>query len=113
MAEEERDKLVARSVIRLAESWFDEGWDDYWYGYYHLGGYGHYTTDIRSAFQIVEKLKDHNAWIEIAWSPFKKAYRCLIGGAIGDLKSVDVVAQTATEAICLAALRAMGVEVED
>lgn len=112
MTEEERDRLVARKVVRLAES-FDDDWDAYWYGYYHLGGCGHYTTDIRAAFQVFEKMKARNAWIEIAWSPFMKAYRCSIGSAIGDLKSADVVAQTASEAICLAALRAVGVEVED
>jgi hypothetical protein len=73
------------------------------------------TTDMEEAWKVFEKFIQWNCWIEVAFSPKSKKYRCLIGTNYANkkLQSVDVSADTASLAICLAALKAHGIEVKD
>lgn len=67
-----------------------------------------YSTHIQTAWVVFNKIKDLGAWIEVAWNPKKKHYRCAIGANFtnGKLKTTidENKFQTAPEAICKAAL---------
>lgn len=68
-----------------------------------------YSTDMSATWEVFEKIKEEGAWVEVAWNPKKKHYRCLIGAEpIEGLQTVDLSGtNTAAEAICKAALLAV------
>lgn len=94
----EIDALVADHVMGLSGPW----------GATFLGGkpLPHYSTDIAAAWEVVEKVGD----IKL------EGYRCVDGCfrwcvTTFDLDDIEIRADTAPMAICLAALKAKGVEV--
>ncbi|WP_276666029.1 BC1872 family protein [Caldibacillus debilis] len=110
MNNHEIDRLVAEKVM---------GWDLYVspYGSWYCTGKAYIpnskftpTTEIKDAWQVVEKLKIEV--IPLAGQPPKnmryqaKIYNRQLG------KCYEAFAETAQLAICLAALKAVGVEVE-
>lgn len=72
-----------------------------------------YSSNIAAAWEVFGKIKDTGAWIEVAWNPKRKHYRCAIGAKpIKELQTVDLNGcDNAPEAICKAALLAV-MEVE-
>lgn len=111
-------KVVFGGVVMIAPPQNDErmhwaaNWDEH--GCPHW--IPHYSTDISAAWEVFEKIKNLGGWIEIAWNPKKKHYRCMVGAnfSSGVLKSIDVSGfEEAPEAICKAALLAkLGGEME-
>ena len=67
----------------------------------------HYSTDIAAAWLVVEKLTDRNSWFCIS-EKYNDRWE-----ATFNYLTPPVVADTARMAICLAALKAKGIEVED
>lgn len=83
------------------------------------GGFPAYTTDIAAAWEVVEKVHDDEFWLKLTHrthyyetgedAPMWDAwFRCVRAGIRGDHVAKRA---TAPEAICLAALRAKGVDV--
>lgn len=70
----------------------------------------HYSTDISSAWLLAEKLRiavmpdENNGWIAARWSPDETYY---------DIAACESHANTAPLAICLAALKAVGVAIPE
>lgn len=130
MSDRELDALVSENVI--GNSLFTEG-DDWEYGnfdgftnqkrcvhcgftnhngntYFHECAVPHYSTDIHTAWSVVEKLNSmftnvavchDNGWGVRLWN---------IGSDGAESGSVQASADTAPRAICLAALKALGIE---
>lgn len=115
MAERERDLLVAERVtkhfpfndkperFRSREHLLD-------IANYHVPDY---TTDITAAWEVVEKMISKGVWFEIAWNPNKQRFRVLIGAnGVDGIHGCDINARTAPEAICKAALLAVGEKID-
>jgi hypothetical protein len=71
----------------------------------------YYSSDIADAWQVVQKLKDKKrngipAGFTLEYDDYHKIWRCTFGRTMG-------FSGTAPLAICLAALKAVGVEVEN
>lgn len=66
-----------------------------------------YSTDIAAAWTVIEKLKNENNYVEVISIVGDKRWICRwrVNGAI-----YGAGAETAPHAICLAALRAVGVD---
>jgi len=64
-----------------------------------------YSSDIKAAFEVVEKLSAEWKWFELVYSP-SKIYTANFTGVMKDSK----IADTAPLAICLAALEVVGVD---
>ncbi|MED4883146.1 BC1872 family protein [Bacillus smithii] len=73
------------------------------------------SIETEDALRVFNKFVEWNCWIEVAYNPKNKTYRCLIGAnyATKELKNVDVSAKTFSLSICLAALKAVGVDLEE
>lgn len=67
----------------------------------------HYSTDIAAAWDVVEKLKIKGFDFVLHW---KTAWECIFW--FGRDKWFESNCETAPRAICLAALKAVGVEVK-
>lgn len=67
------------------------------------------TTNIADAWQVVEKLRKDSYGFEIE-DGFDKKYQCCF---YGSARSYTCEAETATLAICLSALKSMGVDIEE
>lgn len=64
-----------------------------------------YTEDIAAAWTVFEYIASLGAWTEVAFIPRKLKYRGFIGAAsVPKLSGVDIKADTAPEAISLAAI---------
>lgn len=124
----ELDALVAEKVMRFDHKHKINGCEDCWYdvceycglefhcedtsGY--CEGYPHYSTDIAAAWQILARLRELG-FKYISVVSLSNGWQCW-GDKAMTLNSVppdvSVNADTAPLAICLAALKAVGVEVE-
>lgn len=140
MTPRERDALVAEKVmghklvdIREAESIAREVWKTQpdcqvflagFHAHQEDGGFyfdgwsvQHYTTDIAHAWEVVEQLVDEKRQVEVTWeNGASSAYStlfwtCSTTEPYGYENIAHHHADTAPEAICLAALRAKGVDV--
>lgn len=112
----ELDKLIAERVL---------GWVTLLPGSNtQVGLFSPYSTDIAAAWQVVEKLVDMGYVVSICWGPGGDGQRYasiqmqLDIALAADLafrnpRDMDAVAETVPLAICLAALKAFNVEVED
>lgn len=67
-----------------------------------------YSDDITKAWEVVEKLNARGEWVTVGLNAAHRA-QCFISTS-GERENVDVEAETAPLAICLAALRAVGAE---
>jgi hypothetical protein len=70
----------------------------------------HYSTDIAAAWQVIEKMYEYGCHIVsiAAVREWRAKYECVIG-AIGNVHTeINVDADTAPMAICLAALKVIG-----
>jgi len=119
--DENLDKLIAEIVMKWHKFhlYVDGTWTDYHADQWHdENGIVKYqllkefkpSTNISCAWQVFEMIKSLGGWIEVAWNPKKKHYRCVIGGNLseGKLKSVDLSGfKTAQEAICKVSIIAM------
>lgn len=101
----ELDLLVAEKVMGFiarktsaGESYFEDK-EGTLPGYY----IPHYSTQISAAWEVVEKMKEEYLW-EMAWNHALKAWTCYLNGE-------GSKSDTAPHSICLAALKAKGVEV--
>ncbi len=109
----EIDALVAEKVMGWELSWLGTDWREETNAntHHHKRSKGDFlpSTNIQDAWLVVEKLKVEY-WIEINVG---EKYLCDIGkyGIPGTI--VQIEAETASLAICLAALKAVGVEVEE
>lgn len=70
-----------------------------------------YSSSIADAWLVVEKLKETKGRVSVDWFEDTIGYRWHVYVGEGDEQSV-VGAETAPHAICLAALKAVGVEVK-
>lgn len=71
-----------------------------------------YSTEIAAAWQVVEKLNTQRFWIIINTSHYpNKSKKVMIGSGLWDTVT-EFYADTVPMAICLAALKAAGVEIE-
>jgi hypothetical protein len=129
-ASRELDILIARHITKLARVYQVQPNDaaftvhrdfvevgDYCYD---VPGGGidevpHYSTDIAAAWQVLERMYDlgcHVARIGIVHD-WREKYECVIG-AIGNMHTEwNVDAETAPMAICVAALKAKGITIDD
>lgn len=71
-----------------------------------------YSTDITAAWEVAEKLAEKGFYYEIqqAWSQ-ENTKRCRVYLNDGEARYI-AIGDTAPHAICLAALKALGVEIE-
>ena len=113
----ERDALVAREVL---------GYTDYWPegAAMNMERVPYYTTDIAAAWEVVEKMRERGLLVEVGnraqsvgvgkgWYAFAVSPDYEACDECGAPYDPDYsVGATAPEAICIAALRACGVEVE-
>jgi hypothetical protein len=104
----ERDALVAEHVMGWKPSpTLIDGWVLQDGTHINHGGF-HPSTNIADAWQVVEKFKQEKlTFIEISLSNY--SCKTLISTPNGNY---EVEAPTATEAICKAALRACGVDID-
>ncbi|WP_074951041.1 BC1872 family protein [Alicyclobacillus macrosporangiidus] len=112
MTPRERDALVAEQVF---------GWTGCWANPHGLAafgvppgktsrrGIGYYTTDISTAWQIIEHVKSKGFYIDVL--SYADGYVAVTHDGQEPL-NLDGTAPTASEAICIAALKAVGVNVE-
>lgn len=72
-----------------------------------------YSTDIAAAWQVVERMERRFSTVQVIWEGPIYGARVLIRDEDGGAYSTeaDKRAKTAPEAICLAALKAVGVKV--
>jgi hypothetical protein len=104
----ERDALVAEKVMGFNKSDLD------FMGEIHVEKDGihrelpHYTTDIAAAWEVVEKLNCQGYRVEIVCGSQGDTYVTFVIGGI----RCRVDCYNLKEAICLAALKAVGVEIE-
>lgn len=128
----ERDALVAERVMGWVKDggrrgfWFDPADPKLFYasGYTHDGSDYDFpdfcpTTDIAAAWEVVEKLVELGMYPDLISTGDPVAWRCVVDKYIEDVDTDEAlewprsaVAATAPEAICIAALRAVGVEVD-
>jgi hypothetical protein len=108
MSPRERDALVATEVMGLTKFVLSSAdlyrQDEFGFSIYDMYTQilPHYTTDIAAAWEVFEKVTELGAVFK-AETPF---WACYIS------TSDEVVkAYTAPEAICLASLRALGIEI--
>lgn len=109
----ELDALVVEKVMGVVNL-------DQWQINHRMDGAGHYSTHISAAWEVVEKLKDdwsfHSSkvfdiceccfhWMDNETSPI------VHGMAIGENQGSEHIGMMST-AICLAALKTVGVEVQ-
>lgn len=105
----ELDALVAKHVMDLNPTWNIPN-EDYFYTVNGSNNYlPYYSTSISGAWQVVEKLKGPDMWIGIDTTPDGR-YRCMMLNKKGP--DADFIADSAPRAICLAALKAVGVDIE-
>lgn len=79
------------------------------------GGLRPYSTSISDAWEVVEKLAEHGFWLRLTFKTvvhdddarWEAWFRCVQAGVRGDHVEHE---PTAPHAICLAALKAVGVE---
>jgi hypothetical protein len=105
MSPRQRDGLVAEKVM---------GWnrDDVWLGDYEWlfnTDVPRYTTDISAAWEVVEKIRTR-FYVDIELS--EPTLGVTVGLSNMDGEVACVTCATAPEAICKAALTAVGVDVE-
>lgn len=94
MSARERDLLVAERVMELSQEEMKFKWP----------ATCNYSTDISDAWEVVEKLRHNEEHLIVESFPS--------GYLVHDVLSrVSVMNQNVAEAICLAALRAKGVDV--
>lgn len=70
-----------------------------------------YSSDISAAWEVVEKMKDDGFYC-VTLVSYKDAHHCTIEGADTTVAAHVEDAPTAPIALCLASLRAVGVDVE-
>ena len=75
-----------------------------------IGGLPWYSTDIAAAWQVVEKVRTQGHFVEI--DCLREQYEVYIDTNPAHTDEPSAYAPTAQHAICLAALKAVGVEVE-
>ncbi len=69
-----------------------------------------YSTDINAAWKVVEKLRNEDYWFELVTpKSFSLDYKCYF--QLDDTE-VECIHETAPKAICLAALKLKGIEIE-
>jgi hypothetical protein len=121
MTPRERDALVAEKVMGFTETDMDDWWTDdqdaacYWITGELVNGTWTPSQDMTCAWTVVAKMKADNRQCKINaynansswWVIFAKHNG--FGGAISELYEAN--SESAPEAICLAGLRAVGVEV--
>lgn len=123
MTNREIDALVAEKVMGWMPFPLADG--EVMEGYYYNGittwptPAPNYSTNIADAWQVVEMLSDEYEYDHVTISSSNKVWYCdivknLPANEDGELDSDvwDHTASTAPMAICLAALKAMGVEIE-
>lgn len=102
----ELDALVARHIF--ARFWTDLYWIDFNQCEWRHGDYQPYSTDIAAAWEVVEKMlrpdRDYSFSIQTNSAGKSGWFHCRFNGEFGG------AAPTAPHAICLAALKAVGVE---
>lgn len=100
------DALVAEHVMGWARIPNSKGRFMKWYGPLKKNKYPNpqpYSTDIAAAWQVVEKM----GHIGLNWEPLVSSkWDCVF-------ERTSTVAKTAPMAICLAALKAKGIQVDD
>lgn len=103
----EIDRLVAEKV--LGHRWSDARWA----GFYEDAGYGHYSSNIAHAWEVVEKLRDRGIRLAIVQTGAGWLVGQDDGGGYVGEHTVDIrlfssaEADTAPLAICRAALAAL------
>ncbi len=68
-----------------------------------------YSTDMNAAWLVVEHFRNQRFDVHVASAPLQ--YDVLIASRRWEWKRFEASAESAPEAICLAALRAVGVEI--
>jgi hypothetical protein len=92
-----------RRILVADRSWGDRSW----VGMDVLEYVPHYSTDIAAAWLVAEKLEQTVAAWSIGKTVGVEGYTCMWFKQFGHPWD-EVVAPTASEAICLAALKAVG-----
>ena len=137
MTDRELDALVAEKVMRWIRDPLQP--DSHWLDpicqalpleqrpttkyIFRVGVMDRFSTDISAAWQVMEKLKDRvgdkeRELLEVNWLPAKNKWvagiwcyeQKMLGGSVARASFV-ASADSAPRAICLAALKAFGVEV--
>ncbi len=99
MKDRELDILIAENIMGLDPDDADEG-GTFWT---HPK---HYSTNIADAWDVVEKMLDKNILFEIYSPRGKDLWYVVIDG----VRTIDEI-NTAPKAICMAALKAKGIEI--
>lgn len=108
MTDRELDALVAEKVMgwhkgaELSSAWFDSR-----HNFVHWKEWCP-TVDIKAAWEVVEKMREEGTDVDIYWSG--NEWIVTLGENPGGSPD-GATSDTAPRAICLAALRAKGVEV--
>lgn len=110
MSPRERDALVAEKVMGFTKPSLGWGFHELESGSYVNYPLPHYTTDISEVWEVVDKLKKKRVFINMGFSPISNRYAVNFS-TVTVMKDSNGYAPTAPEAICLAALKAVGVEI--
>jgi hypothetical protein len=101
MTPRQRDALVAEKVMGWAKIEYSDGTVGFWWKV------PHYTTDIAAAWAVVEKMRE--CGINYSVHNYGDGHECVFDKEMVVFERVS--SSSAPEAICLAALRALGVDV--
>ena len=89
---------------------------DFWYSDHEkIGHLPHYSTDISAAWQVMEKLKarvTYPGYVDVATNNDKGGWSCCLVERSGEGGHPAISAPTAQLAICLTALDAVGIKVQ-
>ena len=93
----ELDKLIARKVLKLKDE----------HGFFIELDCPHYSTDIKAAWEIVDKLGEHPGYYDLYLAGHSTQWRA----RFEEQDTHTAKGETPAHAICLAALKAVGVRI--
>jgi len=112
MTHKERNQLISQNVLKFDCFGTDQGLD--WYERHYDMGFWHYTTNLKSAIELAEKVSKMNDSIEVDMKIRKGKGYCRVRSQ----REMDIEwnsfieGENMQEAICLAVLKHFEIDVE-